>query len=592
MTNTEWKGRALAIITVLLLSMSALVIVPDPASAATAPTWTTAPSLSLNRTGSAYAQVGDSIYIMGGGNTSFEIDNLTFSYNMITGESRSLAPMLTGQRGATAAATDDGRIFVFGGTSASAVTQIYYISNDTWIAGPNLPFGAWQAKAAFDRDTNVIYVVGGEGGISYMTNQQVLSLSTMTWSAGTPLPAGVKTGNLAYMDGYLLYIGGINTTGATNATLSYYSGAWHVAKPMPAKLTYAAAAIGIDGQIYIIGGSNLYALGSNALKGVYAYEPHSDTWKVVATLPLGRETPVAGATSDGRIVCAGGTNLTVTVKNAFTLRIATMTATSGPTPTEMTGQPMSVTVTIELAYRSLDYFHSEVFLRDSAGTTYGLGSIGSVGGYAMMGFTLPQYAAAGGARLDIPNLNVHDTDGFAWDMPLITTYFTIAAAPTLQAQIDLLNVSVGTLQTQLQGQQSLLANMTANSSVQASQIAALRTSIAAAQANLSSLQSMLTSAQTQLTALQTQTSSEINATSSRQNLSQTQIAALQAQIDLLNAQLNSSQLQLAQIRTDTRAVQSSVDQKMDSTTGMLTLILMLAAIAALAVAMVMMIRRK
>jgi hypothetical protein len=182
---------------------------------------------------------------------------------------------------------------------------------------------------------------------------------------------------------------------------------------MPARLTYAAATRGIDGQIYIIGGSDQYYLGTNALKGVYAYEPSSNTWTVAASLPEARENPVAGATSEGRIFCEGGTNLTESMKSVISLRIASVTIMVGPTTTGRTGQQMTATVTMALAYRSLDHFHSEVFLMDSEGTDYDIGTMSSIGGQATMGFTVPQFAGIGSAQVEIPSLHVHDANDFS-----------------------------------------------------------------------------------------------------------------------------------------------------------------------------------
>ena len=459
--------------------------------------------------------------------------------------------------------------------------------------GPDMPHGVWQGKAAYMVSDNRIYVAGGEVAdpANYL---QILNLATMVWSAGTPLPVGVGQGNLVSFNTQLLYFGGYNQTShATNETLSYSGGTWTKVKPMPAPLTYAAAVRAIDDQIYVIGGSDQYMLAQNSLAGVYAYEPRSKTWTTVASLPVPRENPVAGITSYGTIVCAGGSNLSQSMNTVLSLRIASMAVTTVLSSTVKTGGPISVTFTASMTYRPLAFVEGEVYLKDVMGVSFDLGSASASSGQQMTTFDVPQYAALGSARLNVPGLTAHDARGYTWTLPSLTSAaFTIAPGQPTQDQIDILATRVIELQAQLLEQNASLAVMSANSTSQASQVYVLQGSIEAAQENVDLLNAQLLTAQAQLASLQAQTNSSIGSASDWQNQSQSQLTALQAQIDLLNSQVNASQQQLGQIRTDAGSVQASADRKMDSTTGMLAVVLMIAAIAGLALAMVLVMRRK
>jgi len=87
-------------------------------------------------------------------------------------------------------------------------------------------------------------------------------------------------------------------------------GTWTVQAPMPtprAELA-AATAVGADGRsrIYAIGGRNA---DSSALSTVEAYDPETDTWTPVASMSTPRSRLAAATGLDGRIYAIGGQGL-------------------------------------------------------------------------------------------------------------------------------------------------------------------------------------------------------------------------------------------------------------------------------------------
>lgn len=104
------------------------------------------------------------------------------------------------------------------------------------------------------------------------------------------------------LDGRIYAIGG---TGATNIVEAYTPGTdtWTTMANLPTPRSALAAATGTDGRIYAIGGSS-----GGALKTVEAYTPSNDSWATMAPLTTARSSLAAVAGPDGRIYAIGGYN--------------------------------------------------------------------------------------------------------------------------------------------------------------------------------------------------------------------------------------------------------------------------------------------
>lgn len=79
-------------------------------------------------------------------------------------------------------------------------------------------------------------------------------------------------------------------------------GSWAPAAPLPTPRDAPAAAVGPDGRVYVIGGSNNGA----TVTAVVAFDSTSNTWTDVAPLPEPRQNMAATVGSDGRIYVIGG----------------------------------------------------------------------------------------------------------------------------------------------------------------------------------------------------------------------------------------------------------------------------------------------
>ncbi len=70
---------------------------------------------------------------------------------------------------------------------------------------------------------------------------------------------------------------------------------------LPAPLSRPAVAVGLDGNIYVFGGSNV-----GEVKTTFIYHPDTNTWALGANLPVAREGAQAVTLPDGRIAVLGG----------------------------------------------------------------------------------------------------------------------------------------------------------------------------------------------------------------------------------------------------------------------------------------------
>jgi len=81
------------------------------------------------------------------------------------------------------------------------------------------------------------------------------------------------------------------------------AGGWAYVASMPAKRRFLAAATGLDGTIYAIGG--MYGSDVNHAD-VYAYDPVADSWTSVAPMNYARNSLAAATGQDGKIYAIGG----------------------------------------------------------------------------------------------------------------------------------------------------------------------------------------------------------------------------------------------------------------------------------------------
>lgn len=209
------------------------------------------------------------------------------------------------------------KLYVFGGyinSSFQATTRsdVYDPATNTWMQLANLPQAITHAGVAVDGDT--IYLAGGYiGDPSNPSTAKVFkyNVTTNTWSQFRALPAPRGAGGLVILGRELHFISGINyqknADKGDHWVFNLDGGTSWVSKaPLPNPRNHFGYTVN-DGKIYVIGGQHVLDEKRKNQSDVHVYEPLSNSWTKIASLPMGRShTHTSTFVRDGRIVIVGG----------------------------------------------------------------------------------------------------------------------------------------------------------------------------------------------------------------------------------------------------------------------------------------------
>jgi N-acetylneuraminic acid mutarotase len=212
-----------------------------------------------------------------------------------------------------AATGSDGRLYAFGGTDdggppVTATVFAYDVNLDAWTSVAPLAAGP-RRNFAYTSDANgLVYAIGGydfSGPPFGLTRVERYDPTFDYWAILPDMPTA-RQGPAATMglDGRIYVMGGTDTSFQTVAVTEVFdpaAGTWTTAAPMNTPRTGFAAAMGLDGRIYVFGGySDTY------VNTAEVYDPASDTWTPIASMNQIRYG-LAGVTGpDGRIYAIGG----------------------------------------------------------------------------------------------------------------------------------------------------------------------------------------------------------------------------------------------------------------------------------------------
>jgi N-acetylneuraminic acid mutarotase len=197
-----------------------------------------------------------------------------------------------------------------GGNSSSVTTDA---ARDTSMGGNGWSTGTAVAQGAIQETAAVavagkIYLIGGfDDNEGIVARVQVYDVATGTWSDGPPLPRAVHHAN-AVSDGTTIYVLGALSGNNFTAIGDSYALApatdtqWTTLTAMPpARARGAAVADVIDGKIYVAGGFR----NVQASDLVDVYDPDTNDWTPLASMPATRDHACGGAIG-GELVVAGG----------------------------------------------------------------------------------------------------------------------------------------------------------------------------------------------------------------------------------------------------------------------------------------------
>lgn len=220
---------------------------------------------------------------------------------------------------AQSAYAEDGKMYVFGGfynedVQATRFAQAYDPKADSWSRIADLPMAVTHAGVAADGDN--LWLVGGLVG-DYPDNPSTAevwryTISKNSWSRGPSLPSARAAGGLVLLGRELHFVGGLGSDSESDVSTHYVlnvdSGkSWKTAASLPVPRNHLGAAV-VDGKIYIIGGQHGRDETTQNLRDVHRYDPATNKWTAVASLPFPRSHFGASTTvtASGKIIIVGG----------------------------------------------------------------------------------------------------------------------------------------------------------------------------------------------------------------------------------------------------------------------------------------------
>lgn len=220
----------------------------------------------------------------------------------------------------TATPLPDGSVLVAGGVADGrtlASAERYDPATNRWSPTVLLAVARAYHTATALLDGRVLVVGGGDYGAGsafgpgvFLASAEIYDPARGVWVAAAPMatPRIVHTATLL-RDGRVLVVGGRSALGAdSEATAELYDPAtdsWHATPPLSVGHARHSAIVLADGQVLIIAG---YPTADPLTPGrvVERYDPGSDRWRRVASLLVWRGSNAAALLNDGRVIVAGG----------------------------------------------------------------------------------------------------------------------------------------------------------------------------------------------------------------------------------------------------------------------------------------------
>ena len=272
-------------------------------------TWTSLPSLVSDRGGASATLVPDGRIVIAGGRIGGVVSNSVEALNVPTG-SQPLAPMSVARADHAAAALDDGRILVMGGTqadgSATIFAELYSPSANTW--SPVLMTAPRAHHTATKLDDGRVLVAGGDNAGVAVNTLEIFNPLTNTFMA---LPAVLPNGRTRHAaarlpDGRVLLAGGSDGAATLNSIVLVdpVSGTIEGGPALnTARLDFTATDL-LNGDVLFAGGSD----GTNDLASAERYIAATGAVELASGLQGGRRGHVALRLPENNgVLIAGGT---------------------------------------------------------------------------------------------------------------------------------------------------------------------------------------------------------------------------------------------------------------------------------------------
>ncbi|MEW9699817.1 S8 family serine peptidase [Paenibacillus sp. SI8] len=160
-----------------------------------------------------------------------------------------------------------------------------------------------------------IFVTGGEATVSGSRQTTkatyIYNPITNTWSRAADLPSErLYHGQSTLKDGRVMITAGYDNTGPMQTNTSYIydpnTNIWTQVASLPEALRNIAQSTLNDGRVLVTGGE-FFNKGNSSLRNTaYIYDPLTNKWSVVASMPAGVVDHTQSVLPDGRVMITGG----------------------------------------------------------------------------------------------------------------------------------------------------------------------------------------------------------------------------------------------------------------------------------------------
>ncbi|HEX3357540.1 MAG TPA: kelch repeat-containing protein [Tepidisphaeraceae bacterium] len=224
----------------------------------------------------------------------------------------------------------NGKLYALGGYrddfTATTQVDVYDPKANKWTRIKDMPYKVTHAAVAPDPDGHTFWFVGGFiGDIKHDSKGKVIdspatnivykyNAATQTWTKAQALPSARGAGGAGIVNGKLYIFGGFSTTQNKDVSESYVldlsnqSAGWKPVANLPNSRNHLGGIV-VNGMIYAIGGQHQIQDQSAMVNEVDRYDPVTNKWTKVASLPVNLSHYNASTVLYNRyIITVGGEN--------------------------------------------------------------------------------------------------------------------------------------------------------------------------------------------------------------------------------------------------------------------------------------------
>jgi len=300
------------------------ILAQDPENGSLTYSLTTAPSgMTMSQTGliqwqPAASQTGSNPVTVRVADPFLLFATQSFNVNVVAGSTR----MKEARAEFAASSLNSGFVLVTGGGIGGGIlsntAELYNPATGTW----RYTFHSMSATRSAHTSTRLsdgrVLIVGGLG--SAAGSAEIFDPATETFTPTPPMNSvHIKHAAVLLSDGRVLVIGGGDVDGYTIlATTEIYnpaSNAWTLAAPLPVPARRHDAVLLADGTVLSAGGSGYLGECCFPNASVHRYNPANNTWRTMVPMLVPRLDHTLTLLPNGKVLIAGGTNTTATVKS-------------------------------------------------------------------------------------------------------------------------------------------------------------------------------------------------------------------------------------------------------------------------------------